>query len=50
MLKVLYVLINFMINKELYVLQLNPAIPFLISEIAENIENSSVKVVERKAI
>lgn len=31
--------ISFIINKELYVLHLDPAIPFLISEIAENIEN-----------
>ncbi|MEH7545520.1 MULTISPECIES: TolB family protein [Bacillaceae] len=33
--------ISFIINKELYVLHLDPAIPFLISEIAENIENSA---------
>ena len=31
--------ISFIINKELYVLHLDPAIPFLISEMAENIEN-----------
>ncbi|WP_180960108.1 PD40 domain-containing protein [Neobacillus cucumis] len=33
--------ISFIINKRLYVLTLDPAIPFLISEIAENIENFS---------
>jgi len=39
-----------MINKELYVLQLDPAIPFLISEIAENIENLSDWDVGRQTI